>query len=259
MARCASAASWKKSGQVSAGGSGIVVSTTCCAELLEALDVRLARTVLGLRGTAHRRRPRQEPDRQPLEPRRRERRRREHRPHRRHLRDAGRHRPDGVEAAAERIHAVHRHPPPARLEADDAAARCGQADRAARVGADADVAEARRERSRVPARRAAGRAPREPRVLDGAVPVVLARHAPGELVQVRLADDDGTGGNEPLDRGRGARRDVVGVDARAVGRANARGVDQVLDEESAPVQRPRQRSGRLDGRDDRVVRVAHGT
>ena len=44
------------------------------------------------------------------------------------------------------------------------------------------------------------------RVLDGSVPRVLARHAPGELVQVRLADDDRSGGDEPLDRRRRACR-----------------------------------------------------
>ena len=45
--------------------------------------------------------------------------------------------------------------------------------------------------------------------------------------------------DEPLDRGRRSRRHVVGVDPRAVRRADPRGVDQVLDEQPPPVQRAR--------------------
>ncbi len=106
----------------------------------------------------------------------------------------------------------------------------GSRNRAACVGADADVAEPRRERCSVPARRPAGRAARVRGIVHRPVPRVLARHTPRELVQVRLADDDRTGVDEPLHGRCGPRRHVVGVDLRAVRRADARRVDQILDE-----------------------------
>ena len=156
------------------------------------------------------------------------------------------------------IDAVDRYAPPARLQPDDAAARRGQPDRAAGIGAEAELAEPGRERRRVAARRAAGRAPRQAGVLHRAVPGVLARDAPRELVQVRLADDDRARGDESLDGRRGAVGHVIGVDVRAVGRADAGGVDQVLDEQRPPVQRPRHARPRLDVGDHRVPGVSHG-
>jgi len=95
------------------------------------------------------------------------------------------------------------------------------------------------------------------RVLDRAVPRVLARDAPGELVQVRLADDDRTGGHETLDGGGRARGDVVGVDAGAVRRADACGVEEVLHEQSLAVQQARRRRGRLDVGDHGIPGVGH--
>ena len=68
--------------------------------------------------------------------------------------------------------------PQRRLQPDDAAARRGQPDRAPGVGAEPELAEAGGQRGRVAARRAARRAPWTQRVLDGAVPVVLARDRP---------------------------------------------------------------------------------
>ena len=112
----------------------------------------------------------------------------------------------------EREHAVERDAAPARLEPDDAAAGRRQPNRAARVGAEPDVAEPRGDGSGVAARGAAGRAAGLRRVVDGAVPGVLARHAPGELVQVRLADEHRPRRQQPLERrwpsgpGRGRRR-----------------------------------------------------
>jgi hypothetical protein len=50
-------------------------------------------------------------------------------------------------------------------------------------------------------------------------------------VQVGLAHDHGAGVDDALNRGRGARRHVVAEDLRAVGRAHARGVEQVLGRE----------------------------
>ena len=76
------------------------------------------------------------------------------------------------------------------------------------------------------------------RVVNGAVPRVDAENAPGELGQVGLADDDGAGVERALDDRRVRGRDVVAVDARAVGRPDPGGVDQVLDEQRAPCERP---------------------
>ena len=164
-----------------------------CAELLELRDVPLRRAVLRSGRPADRRRLRQQADRQPVQARLGHRRAGEHRPHERDVRDARRHRPDRVERGTEREHAVDRDATPGGLEPDDAAARRRQPNRAARVGAEAEVAEPGGERRGVAARRAAGRTPRMRRVVHRPVPRVLARHAPRELVQVRLADDDRTG------------------------------------------------------------------
>ena len=147
--------------------------------------------------------------------------------------------PDVVEAGRERKAAVDRDEPVARLEARRAAGEGGDADRSARVGADAQRGEARCERRGAAARRAAGHVARAPGIADGAVEGVLARHAPGELVQVRLADDHGTGVGESLHGARGTRRDVLAEERRAVGRAHPGGVEQVLGRERHARRAPR--------------------
>ena len=122
--------------------------------------------------------------------------------------------------------------------------------------------EPRGERGGAAAGRAAGDVPGLPGIADGPVEGVLARDAPGELVQVRLADDHGAGVDDPLHRARGARRHVVAEQRRAVGRAHARGVEQVLGRErnageraqaALPGQRARVRERALAvDRDERV-------
>ena len=166
--------------------------------------------------------------------------------------------PDRVEGGAEREHAVERDAPPARLQADEPAAGGRQADGAAGVRRQRRGRETGRERRRVAAGRAAGRPARMHWVLHRPVAGVLARDAPRELVQVRLADDDGARRHEALHRGRAARRHVIRVDLRAVGRADPGGVDQILDEQPRAVQRSGPRRLRLDLGDDRVPGVGHG-
>ena len=109
-----------------------------------------------------------------------------------------------------------------------------QADRAAGVGADAEVAEARGERRRVAARRAAGRAARDARGFC-TVPYHGFWLVTPQANSCRFALPTTTApaATSRCDRGRRARRHVVGVDLRAVGRADAGGVDQVLDERAA--------------------------
>ena len=148
------------------------------------------------------------------------------------------HRPDGVERRAERIDPVDRDPAPARLQRDDVAGGGGESHRAAGVRSDREVAEARGESRPV----AAGRATRRPAgmggVVDGAVPLVRAEHPPRELRQIRLPDDRGARVQRSLDDDRVSVGHVVRVDLRAVRRADARGVDEVLDEKRASRERP---------------------
>ena len=197
---------------------------------------RVAR--LGLAPVADLGRAPQEPDRQPLEPRLRHGEARQHRPEQRDVLDAPPHRPDRVERRDEREDAVERQVAPARLQAHRPARGRRQPDRAAGVRSEPEVDEPGGERRRVPGRRAAGGLPGMERVVDGAVPRVDAEHAPRELGQVGLADDDRAGVERSLDDGRVGGRDVVAVDARAVGRPDPGGVDQVLDEQRAPGERP---------------------
>ena len=67
VARCDSAASWKNSGHVSSGGSGIVASTTRAPSRSSRSTYCSAASVLRLAPAADRRRPRQQPDRQARE------------------------------------------------------------------------------------------------------------------------------------------------------------------------------------------------
>ena len=139
---------------------------------------------------------------------------------------------------AEREDAVDRDGAEPGLQADDLARGRRKPHRAARVRPEPELAEARGDRGRVPARRAAGRPARPSRVAHGAVPRVVAEHAPGELDEVRLAEDGRARVEHAVDDARVALGDVVAVDPRAVGRPDPGGVDQVLDEQRAPRERP---------------------
>ena len=117
--------------------------------------------------------------------------------------------------------------------------------------------EPRRHRRRRAAARPAGDARRVPRVPGRARHRVLGRRPHGELVAVRLADDDGPGRGQPLDDGRVVGRDVAGEDARRRGGREPAGADVVLDRDRhpeqgqvrrvgpPPVERRRPREGRL--------------
>ena len=127
--------------------------------------------------------------------------------------DAAPHRAAVVERRAERPHSGQADAAVGGLQPDDAAARRGQADRAAGVGRESEVAEACSQRGRVAAAGASGSLVWGDRIPHGSVPRVLARHAPRELVQVRLSDHDGPRGDKPLGRRRRPRRHVLRVDA----------------------------------------------
>ena len=163
----------------------------------------------------------------------------QNRPHERDVLDAPRHRSNRVERGHEGEDAVGGDESPLRLQPDDLTSSRGQADRATRVRAERELAETRGERGRRARRRAAGRLPLMCRVVARAVPLALTENTPGELRKVRLADEDGARVEETLDRRRSARGDVIGVKARAVRRSHAGRVEEVLDRERPPRERPR--------------------
>ena len=126
----------------------------------------------------------------------------QHRPRERDLGDRSRHRPDRVE----------RRTRAGRRPSIGIRPHCGlrptvpQHADGSRIEQPVSVPSPR---SHMPAASAAALPPDEPPVVlpgrrgivHGAVPLVLARHAPRELVQIRLADDDGAGVDEPLTGG----------------------------------------------------------
>ena len=134
-----------------------------------------------------------------------------------------------VEAGGERKTAVDRDEPVRRLEADDAAAGGGDADRAAGVGSQGRVGEPGRERRSRASRRAAGDPSRCDRVRDSAEVRVLRRDAVRELVQIRLADVRVPAGLCEVHGFRGGGRHVFGEHRRAVRRRQPCRVEQVLD------------------------------
>ena len=115
------------------------------------------------------------------------------------------------------------------LHPDDAAERGGLADRSAGVGAERAGREPARDDGGRPAGGAAGDARTVPGIADVAVGRVLVRRAHRELVHVGLAEDAGTGGEEPLDGGRGVGRHIALEDPRAGGRGQALDAEDVLD------------------------------
>ena len=155
----------------------------------------------------------------------------------------------------EREHALRRDEPPLRLQPDDLARRRRKSDRAAGVRAERELAEAGCERGRRAARRAAGRLPGMRGVVARSVPLAVAEHAPRELGQVRLADHDRTGVEQTLDGDRGAIGNVLGIEARAVRRAHAGGVEEILDRERPARERP----GRRPPGSTRVMNAFQGS
>ena len=82
-----------------------------------------------------------------------------------------------------------------------------------------------------------------------------ADHAPRELGEMRLADEHGTGVEQPLDRGRRPLGDVVGIDLRAVRGTDAGRVEEILHGERAAGERPWPTLVRIDLRDECVPAV----
>ena len=150
-----------------------------------------------------------------------------------------------IERGRERPEAVGRDAAERGLEAGHTAGRRRQADGRAGVGGEPECAQPGRERARVATRRTARNAIGPRAVDDGAIGAVARRHAPGELVQVGLAEHDRPGVHEPPDARRRMHGHVVAEDARAVGRAHARGVEDVLDQQRHARQRPERHVPRM--------------
>ena len=165
--------------------------------------------------------------------------------------DVGRQQRDAVEAAAGGHDAALADRPERRLEADDAVEGGRHPPRAGGVGPE-------RERDRPVGDddgRAGARAARDVARIDDAGTRAVRRPRPRqagrELVHVRLADRDRTGGDQAVDDERAARRGVrVGRAGRR--RRRAREVDVVLDRERHAVQRQIRR-----GRPQRGEPVLH--
>ena len=133
-----------------------------------------------------------------------------------------------VERGSEGEQAVAGHAAVGRLQPDDAAERCGLANRPAGVGAERQRHHACRHGGRRSAARPARRAILRPGIARRAECRVLRRGAHRELVAVGLADDDRAGGVEPGDDGGVVRRDEVLEHARRGGRHEPARADVVL-------------------------------
>ena len=147
------------------------------------------------------------------------------------------HRADVVEGPGERNHAAGAHQPVGRLQPGDAAVRGRLADRAAGVRAERAVTEPRRDGCGRAAGGAARDAVERPGIVHGAEVPGRRAHAVGALVHVELAEQDGAGlVQTPRDLGvRGGH--AVGEGGRGRGRADAGGVDVVLERDRDAVQR----------------------
>src|SRR5262249_61773577 len=108
---------------------------------------------------------------------------------------------DLVGRGSRRDEAVARAPSVGRVEPHRPAEGGGQADRAASVGAESGRRDAARDRDAASPARAAGHALRVPWVPGGAEGGVLGRRSHGELVEVRLPQDERAGLAQARDDG----------------------------------------------------------
>jgi hypothetical protein len=117
-----------------------------------------------------------------------------------------------VERRAERDDPVGRNLADRRLQADQAAGGGRDADGPARIGAERGERHARRNGGGRSPGGTAGEARRIERMAGWTVCRVLAGRSERELVQVGLADHDGTGVAQPRDRRALAAGDATGPD-----------------------------------------------
>jgi len=157
------------------------------------------------------------------------------------------HQRDVAHGARERTHVrdqlvaagggIHRHAAERRLQADEPREARRDADRARAVGPERERRQTRRDCRGAASRRPSGRPREVPRIAGLAEQRVVGRAAPGELGQVRPADEDGARRAQARDAWRVFRRDEVGQQPRARRRALARRPEVVLDRHRHAVQR----------------------
>ena len=168
--------------------------------------------------------------------------------HQRRIGYVARHRAVNREVAERRAGRPVRDAARTRAQPHHAAETRGVAQRAAEVAAGREPYLPRRQRRRRSAGRSAGGQVRPPRVAGGAEHRVEGLRSGAELRRVRLADDDRAVRLQPLDHVIRARRDVVGVDRRAEGRAHALHLVQVLHRDRQAGEPVRRRVGGGRGR-----------
>src|SRR5205807_5821729 len=125
----------------------------------------------------------------------------------------------------------------------DAVDRRRQPDRSAGVGPDCGAAFASRHGGAGSSARSGGKPPRIPWISRRTVVGVVGGAAPGELVHVGLADEDGAGGAEPRRDRRVLLGDEVGEDLRAGGGAHAPRVEVVLEGDRDAMERSQMVTG----------------
>jgi hypothetical protein len=181
---------------------------------------------------------------------------------------AARHRPVHRKIAAHRDRRRLRRPGTAlrhqiegRLVGEDATEMRRRAQRAADIGAELQGHEAGGECRRRAARRSARGAAEIPRIIGGAVNVVVALPIPDRDRQIGLADHDSAGGLEPLHRPRVDFCLPVLEFRIAPGRRQAGDAELLLDRHRQSEQRaavtPRQSGVGVIGRLSRPVEIAH--
>ena len=154
-----------------------------------------------------------------------------------------RHRPGVIEAERVRVDPAETDATVGRLEPDYPAVRGRAPDRSAGVAAGRTRTEECGDGGARSAARSTGHAVERPRIARRSVPRIVRRRAGGELVRVALADEDGARFLETAHAVRVFGRHVVPVERRPVRRANAGGVEDVLDPDRHAVERAAPASG----------------
>ena len=147
--------------------------------------------------------------------------------------DGSRERADVIQRLGQRHDPIGGDLAEARLEADDAAGGCGDANRSAGVGPDGGEGHPGRHADGRPSARAAGRSRKVVRVAGRSEGGILVGRAERKLVQVGFADEDRTGLTQMGDGRRIALGDVAVAHPRGSGRGHSADVDQILDGDRA--------------------------
>ena len=142
-----------------------------------------------------------------------------------------------IQRTRKRIHTAPGHTAIGRFQPNAAAERGRFADRSCRIGADRGITKPRGDCGRRSSRRSPGAVAERPGIVDIAKKTDQRASTVSKLVQVVLANDDGTGLLEPANHLRIFHRNSVFVQRAARRRAHARGVNQILQRNRNAMQR----------------------